>query len=423
MFEQFTKMPRIIKRLQKSKFKNTLDQYINYLISKSYSDGSIISRLNVLEHFFNWLESKKISPKKQLDESLVNIFINKHIPSCQCSRPAPKCRDILMAALHIFLNMQREYGKITVKSKPASKKDKLINEFNNHLINNCGLSENTRRYHVKNVRVFLDQFFRKKPIRFSYLTPKNVQEFLYSNLEHYRYKRSTFGLFIYSIRSFFKFLKLNGIGNKMLIESLPRIIEWKSGNLPDSLNKDELKKFLRLFDRKTALSKRNYAIVTCIIELGLRANEVAHLKLDAINWRNRTINLPRGKTRQEYVLPMTQPIIDAIIDYLKHGRPETTAREVFVYHHAPTQGKGILPHLVTKIIFKAIRRLGLTPTSAGSNLLRRTFATNLLQKGSSIKEISDLLRHRSIDTTTIYTKVDFHGLTQVPLPWLPKEEI
>ena len=415
MFEQLVKMPHVIKRLQKSKFKDILDKYASYLIEKHYSKSSITKYRLALEHFICWLESKQFPPIRQITTILINKFINEHIPICQCPTPAPKRSVELLGALRLLLKIQKENGKYMVYSKSISKTDKLINEFDNHLVNICGLAENTRRYHRRHVKVFLNKMFPKNRINFTSLTPINVRNFLYNNIQHY--KRRTFGLFVYSIRSFFKFLQLKGDVNKSLIDSLPRIIEWKLTNLPESLNKKEIEKFLEVFDRATDLGKRDYAMVICIIELGLRASEIANLKLDDINWRDRVVYLPRGKTRQSYVLPITKLMIDSIIDYLKYGRPKTTSRQVFVYHRAPV-GQGIIPKVVTEVICRAITRSGLKPASVGSNLLRRTFATNLLLQGTTIKEIADLLRHKSINTTTIYTKVDFHNLTQVALPWL-----
>ena len=117
-----------------------------------------------------------------------------------------------------------------------------------------------------------------------------------------------------------------------------------------------------------------------------------------------------------WLLPITTKLRDALIVYLQFGRPKTAARQVFVYHRAPV-GKGILPRVVTETIRRALLRAGIKTIKAGSHILRRTFATNLLKKGASIKEIADLLRHKSIITTSVYTKVDFEMLSQVALPW------
>ena len=113
---------------------------------------------------------------------------------------------------------------------------------------------------------------------------------------------------------------------------------------------------------------------------------------------------------------MTIALRDALIAYLKNGRPHTTTRKIFVYHRAPV-GKEIKPKVVTEVIRRALLRSGLIPKIAGAHILRKTFATKLLHGGATIKEIADLLRHQSISTTSIYLKVDFSKLIQVALPW------
>jgi len=126
--------------------------------------------------------------------------------------------------------------------------------------------------------------------------------------------------------------------------------------------------------------------------------------------------LYRGKTHQSYILPITITLRDALIAYLKNGRPQTTTRKIFVYHRAPV-GKEIIPQVVTGVIRIALVRAEIVPKIAGAHILRKTFATKLLHSGATIKEIADMLRHHSIATTSIYLKVDFSKLIQVALPW------
>lgn len=145
----------------------------------------------------------------------------------------------------------------------------------------------------------------------------------------------------------------------------------------------------------------------------MRCIEVANLQLENIDWRLGALHLPKGKTRQENVLPLTILLTKALIDYLQHGRPTTDKRSVFVCHHAPF-GYGIAKETVRGIMRRAYKKAGLNIT--GTHILRRTLATKLLHNGSSLKDITDILRHRCIDTTTIYTKIDLPNLAQVSLP-------
>lgn len=417
MFEQSIKMPYVTRRFQKlSKYKFLLDKCSEYLIQNRYSDVSIGHYRRALEHFLLWIQREKLRSK--LNEALIKEFISEHLPNCQCTTPCPRRIMDLRPALNLLLRVQEsEFPNKKSRLTPMSKIDVVINEFNEYLVHVCGLSDRTCIYHRRHLRILLTSFFKKGRVRLNYLNPTNIRNFLYDNLQHY--KRRSLGVFIYSLRTFFKFLQFKGIGNTYLIASLPKIIEWKSAALPEYLNKQEVDQLFNVINRNQALGKRDYAMITCMLELGLRACEVANLKLKDINWRNKILYLPRGKTRQFQSLPMTQLVIDSIVAYLKSGRPQTTSHQVFVYHRAPV-GKGIIPKVVTEVVRRAFVRAGLKPIISGAHILRRTFATNLLQNGATIKEIADLLRHRTINITSIYIKVDLVNLSQVALPW-PEE--
>lgn len=116
------------------------------------------------------------------------------------------------------------------------------------------------------------------------------------------------------------------------------------------------------------------------------------------------------------VLPLPEVTGRAITEYLQDGRPKTSRRELFVRHRPPINTP-ITACIVRKAVIYAAERCGLADRVRGPHILRHTLAGQLVQRGARFKEIADLLRHRSLDTTTIYAKVDFHALEQVALPW------
>jgi integrase len=138
------------------------------------------------------------------------------------------------------------------------------------------------------------------------------------------------------------------------------------------------------------------------------------MTLDAIDWHTGAVHLPRTKSHQEDILPIPKPLGRALVDYLQKGRPATDSRAVFVYHRAP-RGRAVQSTTVRGAIRRAFVRAGLPWT--GTHIFRHTMATRLLQNGTSLKQIADVLRHRSLDTTQIYTKVDLGQLSQVAMPW------
>ena len=184
--------------------------------------------------------------------------------------------------------------------------------------------------------------------------------------------------------------------------------------LPKTLQPREVQALLGACDRRTRMGRRDFAILTTLVRLRLRASEVAGLRLDDIDWRAGSI-LIRGKGNQIEPLPLPQDVGGAVVAYLRRGRPMTAAdRSLFVRIRAPHRtisGIG-----VSGIVVAAARRAGIGDIRA--HLLRHTVASQLLRAGSSLPEIGQLLRHRHISTTAVYAKVDRDALRSIARPWL-----
>lgn len=186
-------------------------------------------------------------------------------------------------------------------------------------------------------------------------------------------------------------------------------------SLPKWLSAEELTRLLGAFDRSTATGRRDYAIARCFIDLGLRTTEIARLQLDDVAWHEGTVRI-RGKGRRVDLLPLPAVTGRAIVEYLRRGRPVTPVRGLFVRHRPPV-GKPVSPCIVRNAVRFAARRCGLGQCIHGPHILRHTVAKRLLQQGASLKQIADVLRHRCLDTTGIYAKVDLAALSRVALPW------
>jgi integrase len=155
-------------------------------------------------------------------------------------------------------------------------------------------------------------------------------------------------------------------------------------------------------------------MVRCALDMGLRSSEVAKLQLADIDWRNGTVMLRRTKSRREDILPLPALAGRALADYLRYERPKTTNPAVFVRRLAP-RDQPIGVDAVRRVIRDAFRRIGLT--HGRTHALRHTVASRLLDRGGSLKEVADVLRHRSLNTSLIYAKLDQPRLATVALPW------
>jgi site-specific recombinase XerD len=203
---------------------------------------------------------------------------------------------------------------------------------------------------------------------------------------------------------------------RSLVAAVPTVAHWRLAGLPSRLTAEEVRAFLSSFDRSTAPGLRGFAIARCLADLGLRANEVAGLELGDLDWSQGTVTIRGGKLRRADVLPLPEATGQAIVEYLRRGRPACTSRALFVRHRAPLHGP-ITPSIVRCTVRMGFSRAGLAGRYSGTHVLRRTAATQMLCAGASLKDIADVLRHRSLDTTQTYTKVDLPRLAALAVPW------
>ena len=184
---------------------------------------------------------------------------------------------------------------------------------------------------------------------------------------------------------------------------------------------EQLGVFLASFDQSPS-GRRNYAMALCMADLGLRASEVAELMLDDVDEAAGTLRLSAGKSRRERVLPMSHRLRLAVIDYVRRHRLETDNLQLFLRHRVPV-GMAVTRELVRGVMRRAYASVSGCEGWTGTHVLRHTAATRLHRAGADLKRVADILGHRSIDTTAIYTKVDFERLAQVALPWPGGKEV
>jgi integrase len=172
---------------------------------------------------------------------------------------------------------------------------------------------------------------------------------------------------------------------------------------------------LARIDRHTAVGRRDYAILLLLARLGLRSSEVVFLDLEDIDWKDGSLSV-RGKGGRRLRLPLPADVGEAIVAYLRHGRPPSSSRRVFLRARAPLRGF-LGPSAVGTIVRHALLRAGIDAPTTGAHQFRHGLATEMLRHGASLGEIGELLGHRSPETTKIYTKVDLDALRSLALPW------
>lgn len=289
----------------------------------------------------------------------------------------------------------------------------VLAALDEHLRRTRGLCAGTRRNYECYAQAFLATVFANGPVDVAAIQVGDVVSFV-GDLTG-RYQPRTVELAASALRSFFRFLRAEGLREDRLEDAVPMVPHRPAG-LVRHLDSGRFEQLIASLDCSSPRGLRDRAIILCIARLGLRASEVVELRLEDLDWRNAVVRVRARKTGHGALLPLTAQVGTALAGYLQHGRPDTPVRQVFVLHRLRT-GTPISSSIVGRAVDNALRRAAIDAPVRGANLLRHSLATDLLGHGASLPEIADLLGHSSLATTRIYASVDVAALREVALPW------
>ena len=298
-----------------------------------------------------------------------------------------------------------------------NQEESLLTEYATYLETVRGLAPPTIAQHLRTSRELLDHVHCEvDPGRLGDLTRSDIETFVRVSGE--RLGRRSLQNAVAQLRSFLRFLSGRGqvaAGLEGQIDT-PRV--YRGERLPRSLPWGIVQESLRSIERAKRPGLRDYAIFLLMVTYGLRASEVVALKLDDIEWRADRILVPQPKAAQRLVLPLTDAVGQALVDYLRRARPTLAYREVFLRGRAPAGP--LRPTAVGEAFQAWTRRSGLTIPFQGPHCLRHSYAVHLLRQGVALKTIGDLLGHRSAESTCVYIRLAVEDLRDVAL-CLPAE--
>jgi site-specific recombinase XerD len=291
---------------------------------------------------------------------------------------------------------------------------KTLRDYEQYCKDRLHLRPSTLLLRTTELTIFLDFLHSKRARTLDQIQAADLSGFV-SCRDHL--KPATVGGIVSQLRCFLRFLTMRGILQKDLSAELPKIRVPRDATIPSVWDQELLVRLLVAVDRSSAKGKRDYAILLLACRLGLRAGDIRTLKLDNLRWAESTIEIMQAKTGAPLILPLTDEVGEALIDYLKSGRPQTTHREVFLKMNPPFDPFDEDNHLYHIVTYW--RRLaGITfrsPQKRGLNSLRHTLATRLLEKGTPLPTIAQILGHTSLESTRIYAKVEVEALRGVAL--------
>ena len=381
--------------------------YAALLTQQCYTRHYARLQLRFLADLNQWLLQHRFQIIDLAEPTLQRYLRSRH------QRFRPRRDDQLI--LRRLLQLLRAQGFLAeeVPALPANPHQNVEQDFDQYLTQERGLSMATRINYRPFVHRFLLTQFGVEPACFAGLNANDVIRFIRSQAQKMSPKRA--GLMVSALRSFFRYLRYRGDIAIDLAACVPPIANWQFSSLPRFLQPHQVQQVLHQCDRRTARGRRDYAILLLLARLGLRACEIVSLTLDDIHWQTGEITI-RGKGNRTALFPLPSDVGRAIAVYLKKDRPACSSRHVFIRMKAPRRGFAN-SEAISTIVARTLQRAGIDSPHTGAHLFRHTLATQMLGQGSSLGDIAMLLRHRSLDTTTIYAKVDLTSLRTLAQPW------
>ena len=370
--------------------------FVKELEGLNYKSNVVCDQLHLLAHVSRWLDRQGVDVG-DLTSECAEAFL-------AARRAEDYTERISSRSLVLLLGHLRAVGAIPLAaSRPTTAIDDWVAEFGRYLSEERGLAASTITNYVSVARLFLAQHFDVLDV----LTVRHVLDFVAEQCRRYHPAYLTVGL-----RAFLRYGHRQNLMPGSLAEAVPAVASWRLSSLPQPVESTQVRALLERCDRSTAFGRRDFAILTMLVRLGLRAGEVATLRLCDIDWRGGELEISGKGTRTDR-LPLPVDVGQAVADWLTNGRPECDHANVFSGLRAPR--RALSSGAVSTVVRSASQRAGLTGVHA--HRLRHSAATEMLRAGSNLREVGQILRHHKLSTTALYAKVDRRTLLALAQPW------
>lgn len=346
-------------------------------------------------------------PKERISRAEIAAAADRWVNRRSKRRPVRnvrrECRKLRGHAVRWLTFLGRLQAPVAVRQPYA----KQVAQFTDYLLRERGLSPRTIAYSRKAIHEFLAQV-AEAGLRLKTLSVSQVDELLIEKIQEHGLSRVTVKRIACALRPFFRFAELHRWCRPRLAAAIKTPRVYTHEGLPLGPSWDDVNKLIATAKGNEVVDLRDRALLLLLSVYGLRAGEVVALRLEDFDWARELLTITYGKQQRARSYPLCRPVGDAVLRYLREGRPRSDRREVFLTVLAPFRPM----HLATVggMVCRRLHALGLTLPHYGAHVLRHACARNLLAQGLSLKEIGDHLGHQSVDTTAIYAKVDLAAL-------------
>lgn len=379
------------------------------LKSNGFAYRSIRAYMRSATHFGAWLQKNKI-PLEDIDSHTIKRF---SVHRCQCKNQWQTKKGFdqkYVKRVYYFVEYLSKNNIIFYKSKNNKKSlPVLVEDYIDNSIK-MGLSPKTLD-HYKIAIIEILSIIGNNPKTYN---AKNINGVicLLAKQKGTVYVRNR----AKALRSYLRFLSVKELVPPELILAVPKHAQWANSSIPKYFNRTDIDRIMRSINIDTPAGIRNRAIILLMARLGLRAGDIVNLQCKQINWTDGTL-LVSGKGKREDELPLSQDVGDALLIYLNEVRQNVDLKQVFLCLNAPYRSLASsvsVSALARRIIIQAGIK---NPPSFGAHTFRHTAATELLRSGATLEVVSSILRHRRLDMTGYYAKVDIPMLTSIVQPW------
>lgn len=378
------------------------EQFMGLLAARGYTPLTRVPRMQVMTHLSKWMAAHQLGVAQLSAARVEEYLVQRRSDGYAVFRTRASLGPLLevLAAAGAPL---REPGP------PVSAVEGLLDAYARFLLGERGLAASTTKAYVLRARRFLDGHGHGADLRA--VDTAVVTSAVLGEAD--RVSAGSAQFFVVALRSFLGYCHLTGaVETDLSAASLP-VTGRRRSVLPHCISTADARSLLKACDRRTTTGRRDHAVILLLMRLGLRAREVAALRLEDIDWRGGAITV-HGKAGRLDELPLPAEVGEAIAAYLQHARPpDTTVREVFVRSLAPRAG--LTREAIGCLVRRASIRAGLNPL--GPHRLRHGLACDMVSAGVPLGQIGQVLRHADATSTSIYARVDVDQLRIVARPW------
>jgi len=411
--EQVFDYPRTMRRLRTGPLGKLLEGFCDWLLARGFTPGCIRKHLVNVSKLNQYLGSALDEPRARVTAKDIEGFFKAYPSRCRNQGSVQGHLRRVRYSIHRFTDYLGQKGLFDpLVSVPVHQQ--LLNGYLQWLRQYQHAADGTLELRAHSISRFLQWLGPQTTAQsLKSLTPESIETFMLSDAQ--AMGRSARRSMQAALRTFLRFCLHQGYIEQPLDRAVPILRTYKLSTVPRGLSEQQA----RRVDCSTNSGLRDYAILQLLYTYGVRGGQVRALRLEDIQWADNQILFRASKNGKDSLLPLSLEVGQSLLDYLRQARPRCSYPHVFLTCRAPYHP---LPYSssLSAIVDRHIRAAGVHVSSRGAHAFRHGFATRMVNKGYSLKAVADVLGHRHLSTTFIYTKVDFNALKQVALDW-PQE--